>query len=62
MKPPTFVMFVNDAKLFPDDYRKYVERQFRENVGFPGSPLRLFWRGKATSWRSDSERANAAGG
>ncbi|PRW61158.1 GTPase Der [Chlorella sorokiniana] len=46
IKPPSFVLFCNDTKLFPDDYRKYIERQFRENVGFPGSPLRLFWRGK----------------
>ena len=29
IKPPTFVLFCNDAKLFPDDYRKYIERQFR---------------------------------
>ncbi|EFN51402.1 hypothetical protein CHLNCDRAFT_37436 [Chlorella variabilis] len=45
-KPPTFVLFCNDAKLFPPDYKKFMERQFRENVGFPGSPLRLYWRGK----------------
>lgn len=29
IKPPTFVLFCNDTKLFPDDYRKYIERQFR---------------------------------
>lgn len=46
IKPPTFVLFCNDTKLFHDDYKKFIERQFRENVGFPGSPLRLFWRGK----------------
>ncbi|KAL4423769.1 hypothetical protein ABPG75_001070 [Micractinium tetrahymenae] len=46
IKPPTFVLFCNDTKLFPDDYKKFIERQFRENVGFPGSPLRLYWRGK----------------
>lgn len=46
IKPPTFVLFCNDTSLFPDDYKRYVERQFRENVGFPGTPLRLYWRGK----------------
>jgi len=46
IKPPTFVMFCNDAKLFAEDYKKYMERQLRENIGFPGSPLRLYWRGK----------------
>eukprot|EP00884_Botryococcus_braunii_P023684 jgi/Botrbrau1/99/Bobra.0022s0088.2 len=45
-RPPSFVFFVNDAKLFPDDYKKYMERQLRENIGFPGTPLRLFWRSK----------------
>ena len=46
IKPPTFVLFCNDPTLFGEDYRKYMERQFRENIGFPGSPLRLYWRGK----------------
>lgn len=46
-RPPTFVFFVNDAKLFTDDYRRYVERQLRDNVGFAGTPVRMFWRGKA---------------
>lgn len=45
-RPPSFVLFCNDPKLFGDDYRKYIERQFRENIGFPGTPVRLFWRGK----------------
>lgn len=46
VKPPTFVMFCNDPKLFGPDYHKYMDRQFRENVGFMGTPLRLYWRGK----------------
>lgn len=29
IKPPTFVLFCNDTKLFPDDYKKFIERQFR---------------------------------
>ena len=48
-RPPSFVLFVNDVKLFGDDYKLYMERQIRENVGYPGTPLRLFWRGKAPS-------------
>lgn len=47
IKPPSFVMFCNDQKLFSEDYRKYVDRQLRENIGFPGSPLRIYWRGKS---------------
>lgn len=48
-RPPTFVFFVNDPKLFTDDYRRYVERQLRDNVGFAGTPVRMFWRGKAAT-------------
>ena len=54
-RPPTFVCFVNDASLFTDDYRRYLERQLRDNVGFPSTPLRIYFRGKAP-------RTNAGGG
>ena len=43
----------NDPKLFGETYRRYVERQIREGLGFDGSPLRLFWRGKQ---QRDAER------
>lgn len=46
VRPPTFVFFVNDATIFGEDYRRYVERQLRDNIGFPGSPIRIYWRGK----------------
>ncbi|MEB3168234.1 MAG: GTP-binding protein, partial [Synechococcaceae cyanobacterium] len=45
-RPPSFTLFVNDPKLFGDTYRRYVERQIRESLGFEGTPIRLFWRGK----------------
>ncbi len=44
--PPSFTLFVNDPKLFGDSYRRYLERQIREGLGFKGTPLKLFWRGK----------------
>eukprot|EP00798_Chlamydomonas_sp_ICE-L_P015516 gene15516-21605_t len=50
--PPTFIFFVNDPKLFSDDYKRYMERQLRESIGFPGTPLRLMWRGKPEQDRS----------
>ena len=40
------MLFVNGTSLFSEDYRRYVERSIRENVGFPGTPLRIYWRGK----------------
>ncbi|MDJ0511646.1 MAG: ribosome biogenesis GTPase Der [Crocosphaera sp.] len=45
-QPPTIALFVNDPKRFNDNYRRYIERQFREQIGFLGSPIRLLWRGK----------------
>ncbi|MEO1561328.1 MAG: GTPase, partial [Cyanobacteria bacterium J06632_19] len=45
-RPPTIALFVNDAKRFNDNYRRYIERQFREQLGFRGTPIRLLWRSK----------------
>lgn len=55
-RPPSFTLFVNDPKLFGDSYRRYIERQLREGLGFEGSPLRLFWRGKS---QRDAERVRS---
>lgn len=46
IKPPTIALFVNDPKRLDDNYRRYIEKQFRQQLGFSGSPLRLLWRGK----------------
>ena len=54
--PPSFTLFVNDPKLFGEGYRRYIEKQFRQNLGFEGSPIRLFWRGKKMR---DLERGSA---
>jgi predicted GTPase len=40
------VFFVNDAKLFPETYRRFMEKQLRSNAGFPGTPIRLLWRSR----------------
>lgn len=37
--PPTFILFVNDAKLMKDSYRRYLEKKLRENFEFGGTPL-----------------------
>ncbi|KAG2397767.1 tRNA modification GTPase [Vigna angularis] len=46
IRPPTFVFFVNDAQLFPETYRRYMERQLRSDAGFSGTPIRLLWRSR----------------
>ncbi|HEY9726341.1 MAG TPA: ribosome biogenesis GTPase Der [Chroococcales cyanobacterium] len=45
-QPPTIALFVNEPKRFNDNYRRYIERQFRQQLGFTGTPLRILWRGK----------------
>lgn len=45
-RPPTIALFVNEAKRFNDNYRRYIERQFRQQLGFKGTPIRLVWRSK----------------
>lgn len=45
-QPPTIALFVNDPNRFNDNYRRYIDRQFREQLGFTGTPVRLLWRGK----------------
>ena len=45
-QPPTIALFVNDPKLFNETYKRYIERQFRESLGFQGTPIRFVWRGK----------------
>ncbi|XP_076891980.1 uncharacterized protein LOC143543573 [Bidens hawaiensis] len=49
IRPPTFVFFVNDAKLFPETYRRYMEKQLRSDAGFSGTPIRLLWRSRRKS-------------
>ena len=45
-QPPTIALFVNEPKRFNDNYRRYIDRQFREQLGFTGTPVKLIWRGK----------------
>jgi GTP-binding protein len=43
--PPTFVLHVNDPKLFHFSYLRYLENQFRETYGFIGTPLKIIAHG-----------------
>ncbi|MDJ1174542.1 ribosome biogenesis GTPase Der [Roseofilum capinflatum] len=46
IQPPSFSIFVNDPKRLGENYRRYIEKQIRQQLGFTGTPIRLFWRGK----------------
>ena len=45
-KPPTFVIFCNDAELFHFSYQRYIENQLREVFGFRGTPIKIIVRQK----------------
>lgn len=44
VKPPTFVMFVNDKELTHFSYTRYIENRLRESFGFKGTPLKMISR------------------
>ena len=47
IKPPHFVCFCNDAKLFHFYYQRYLENQIRSTFGLEGTPVRLTIRQKS---------------
>ncbi|MHC1750452.1 MAG: ribosome biogenesis GTPase Der [Cellulosilyticaceae bacterium] len=46
VKPPTFVIFVNDKELMHFSYLRYIENRMREAFGFKGTPVRFIVREK----------------
>lgn len=44
VKPPKFVLFVNEPELMHFSYRRYLENQFRKNFGFEGTDIWMMIR------------------
>ena len=44
VKPPTFVIFVNDKELMHFSYTRYIENRIRDAFGFKGTPLKFIIR------------------
>jgi GTP-binding protein len=49
VNPPTFVFFVNDAKLVHFSYQRYLENKLRQAFGFVGTPFRLILKTRGKS-------------
>ncbi|MBM7577447.1 ribosome biogenesis GTPase Der [Jeotgalibacillus terrae] len=46
VKPPTFVIFVNEPELMHFSYERFLENRIREAFGFEGTPIRLIARAR----------------
>ena len=46
VKPPHFVIFCNDSRLFHFSYQRYLENQIRATFGLEGTPIRITIRQK----------------
>ena len=46
VSPPTFVFFVNDAKIIHFSYQRFLENKLREAFGFAGTPIRLTFKSR----------------
>ena len=46
IKPPTFVCFCNDARLFHFSYLRYLENRIREVFALTGTPIKMIIRQK----------------
>lgn len=47
VKPPTFVVFVNEPELMHFSYERFLENRIRETFDFEGTPIRLITRARA---------------
>lgn len=50
--PPTFVLFVNDTKLFDNDYERYLSNQLRNKLPFSEVPLKFYFRARTKDRKS----------
>ncbi len=46
VKPPTFVVFVNNPELMHFSYERFLQNRLRESFGFEGTPIRLITRAR----------------
>ncbi|KUP06586.1 GTP-binding protein Der [Bacillus coahuilensis p1.1.43] len=46
VKPPTFVVFVNEPELMHFSYERFLQNRLREAFGFEGTPIRILTRAR----------------
>lgn len=60
--PPTVVMFCNNPKLLTANYRRYLERKFRESLEFTGTPISFHFQAKRIRAVEQDARGSPRGG
>lgn len=60
VKPPTFVIFVNDKELMHFSYTRYIENQIRHTFGFRGTPFGLL-SGRGRTRKDDTGKIDLFG-
>jgi len=58
---PKIVLFVNDEKLFDDNYRRYLDSRLREHAPYTGSPLLFHLRAREARDKSNDTRGQKFG-
>jgi GTP-binding protein len=51
IRPPTFQVFVNQEAKLPESYERYMVNRLREDLGFPGTPIRIEWKRGANPYK-----------
>ena len=46
IRPPTFIVFVNDPEMVHFSYERYLENYFRKSFSLEGTPIRMFFRSR----------------
>ena len=60
VKPPTFVVFVNEPDMMHFSYERFLENRLREAYDFFGNPIRIQMRGRPDTRRGQQDRKTAA--
>ena len=60
VKPPQFVLFVNDHELFMETYRRYLMNQFRKVYDYMGCPIRFKLKSRKRTKYNFSEKSHKA--
>jgi len=54
-EPPVFAFFCNYPNLIPDSYKRFMERTFRKNFDFNGTPVSFIFRKKNKKWEEHKD-------